>query len=101
MQPIEFKGRKFDTYELKLHKNEIVISCYLRGSVSGGTGTECSHTITGKNIAKFLAKMELRNVTGLHKEVKNYTEKNWRKLHTSIMEYQTSSWSWSETNWND
>ena len=101
MQPIKFQGRKFDTYELRLRSDEVEISCYLKGSVAGGAGTECVHTITGTQVTKFLAAIEVKNITSLHREVKNYTEKNWRKLHTKIMDHQTSSWSWSETDWSD
>jgi hypothetical protein len=50
---INFQDGKFDSYSLTLEENLVKIDCYLLGSITGGTGTECGHTIEGPKIKRF------------------------------------------------
>ena len=52
-KPIQFQDGTFDSYSLTVDFNVIKIDCYLLGSPTGGTGTECSHTIQGEKSHRF------------------------------------------------
>lgn len=99
--PINFQDGKFDSYSLTLEDNLVKIDCYLLGSITGGTGTECGHTIEGPKIKNFLAAIGSNTITELREKVKNFDAAEWRKIHQEIQNFQTDSWSWSETNWDD
>ena len=98
---ISFQDGKFDSYSLTLEENLVKIDCYLLGSITGGTGTECGHTIEGPKIKDFLAAIGSDTITELREKVKNFDATEWRKIHQEIQNFQTDSWSWSETNWDD
>lgn len=75
--------------------------CYLLGSLAGGTGSECSHTISKKNITKFLKSLKIENLQELKAELSNYMVDDWRRLHHKVIDHQTDSFIWSETDWSD
>jgi hypothetical protein len=68
----------------------------LLGSITGGTGTECGHTISGAKVEQFLRAAGVDNFSGLERSQELNSE-GWREMHQKIMEYQTDSWSWSKT----
>ena len=100
-QPINFQDGKFDSYSLTLEEDLIKIDCYLLGSITGGTGTECGHTIKGIKIAEFLEAMGSATTTDLREKALHYQSTEWRNIHEVIQKFQTDTWSWSETNWDD
>jgi CO dehydrogenase/acetyl-CoA synthase gamma subunit (corrinoid Fe-S protein) len=59
------------TVELDMSK----IDCYLLGSPTGGTGTECSHTIKGEKIAEFLAATNIATCNELRKRAAKFSAK--------------------------
>ena len=99
--PINFQDGKFDSYSLTLEENVVKIDCYLLGSITGGTGTECGHTIEGPKIREFLTLIGSGTIKDLQEKVKIYKASEWQKIHQVIQSFQTDSWSWSETNWDD
>lgn len=99
--PINFQDGKFDSYSLTLEEDLIKIDCYLLGSITGGTGTECGHTIKGIKIAEFLEAMGSATTTDLREKALHYQSTEWRNIHEVIQKFQTDTWSWSETNWDD
>ena len=98
---IRFDDGKFDSYTLTLEKESLKLDCYLLGSITGGTGTECGHTISGEKMTQFLRAAGVEDLAGLEKKANQLDSEGWRELHQQVMEYQTDSWSWSETNWDD
>lgn len=100
-EPINFSGEDFSEYSVKVTDSAIQMDCYFRGSITGGTGTEGGHTIGSKNIGKFLVAMKIANLEDFKSIIANYQLQEWRDLHAKICEFQTDSWSWSETNWDD
>ncbi len=100
-QPINFQDGKFDSYSLTLEEDLVKIDCYLLGSITGGTGTECGRTIQGVKIAEFLEAMGSATTTDLREKALHYQSTEWRKIHEVIQKFQTDTWSWSETNWDD
>ena len=100
-QPINFQDGKFDSYSLTLEEDLVKIDCYLLGSITGGTGTECGHTIKGIKIAEFLEAMGSATTTDLREKALHYQSTEWRNIHEVIQKFQTDTWSWSETNWDD
>lgn len=99
--PINFQDGKFDSYSLTLEENLVKIDCYLLGSITGGTGTECGHTIQGPKIREFLTSIGSGTITELQEKVKSYKASEWQNIHELIQKFQTDSWSWSETNWDE
>ena len=99
--PINFQDGKFDSYSLTLEEDLVKIDCYLLGSITGGTGTECGHTIKGIKIAEFLEAMGSATTTDLREKALHYQSTEWRNIHEVIQKFQTDTWSWSETNWDD
>ena len=100
-KPIHFQDGTFDSYSLTADFNMIKIDCYLLGSPTGGTGTECSHTIKGKKIATFLESMKIKNSKELRLLAAKFTPEEWRDIHGNIQKFQTDVWVWNETNWDD
>ena len=100
-EPIDFQDGRFDSYSLMLEEDLVKVDCYLLGSVTGGTGTECVHTIEGERIAEFLEAMGSATTADLREKVLYYQSPEWRKIHAVIQEFQTGTWSWNETNWDD
>ncbi len=100
-EPINFQDGKFDSYSLTLEEDLVKIDCYLLGSITGGTGTECGHTIKGIKIAEFLEAMGSATTTDLREKALHYQSTEWRNIHEVIQKFQTDTWSWSETNWDD
>ena len=98
---IRFEDGKFDSYTLTLENETVKLDCYLLGSITGGTGTECGHTISGPKVEQFLRAAGVDTFSGLEKRAQELDSEGWREIHQKIMEYQTDSWSWSETNWDD
>ena len=98
---INFTGEDFSEYSVRIKDSEIQMDWYHRGSMTGGTGTEGGHTIGRKNISKFLDEMNVANLEEFKTIIANYKLQEWRDLHTKICEFQTDSWMWSETNWDD
>jgi hypothetical protein len=99
--PINFQDGKFDSYSLTLEEGLVKVDCYLLGSITGGTGTECGHTIQGIKIAEFLEAMGSPTIADLREKALHYQSTEWRKIHEVIQKFQTDTWSWSETNWDD
>ena len=90
-----------DSHTLKLSTDLIQMDCYLSGSITGGTGTECHHMISGKKIPEFLAAMEADSIDSRCDLVPTYKGKDWGKLHMQVHAHQTDVFVWSETNWDD
>ena len=100
-EPITFIDGTFDSYSLTADIKMIKIDCYLLGSPTGGTGTECSHTIKGKKVATFLEAMKIENTEALRVLAAKFTPEEWQNVHRKIQEFQTDEWVWNETNWDD
>ena len=97
-EPIKFTSQKFGSYTLTLENQTVQIDCYLKGSILGGYGTECVHKISGENVSNFLSAIEVSNFPELEAKARKLKSKGWQNLHVQIMDFQTESWSWSETN---
>jgi len=100
-ESLRFQDGHFDSYSLTIDADSIKIDCYLLGSITGGTGTECSHTIEGENISRFLESMKLNNAEELRSTSKSFQSEAWRNLHNKVIDHQTDSFVWSETDWSD
>jgi hypothetical protein len=61
---IRFDDGKFDSYTLTLEKETLKLDCYLAGSITGGTGTECGHTISGEKMTQFLRAAGVKDLAG-------------------------------------
>lgn len=99
--PINFQNGQFDSYSLTLEENLVKLDCYLLGSMTGGTGTECGHTIEGPKIKDLLIALDSDSIANLREQVRIYDATDWQKIHQLIQNFQTDSWSWSETRWDD
>lgn len=72
------------------------------GSLAGGTGTECDHIVGAAKWQEFFEAMEIHNIDELLSLVDTYKEvAQWSNLHSVMTKYQTGSFVWSETDWND
>ena len=100
-KPIHFQDGTFDSYSLTADFNMIKIDCYLLGSPTGGTGTECSHIINGERVRTFLEAMKVENSKELRLLAARFSPEEWRNTHNKIQEFQTDVWVWNETNWDD
>ena len=64
---IRFEDGKIDSYTLTLENETVKLDCYLLGSITGGTGTECGHTISGPKVEQFLRAAGVDDFSGLEK----------------------------------
>jgi hypothetical protein len=98
---INFRADDRSEYSFRIIDGTVKMDCYLMGSITGGTGTECFHTIGAVNISEFLEAMNTASLEELITAIGKYKQSEWRKLHTQVCEHQTDSFVWSETNWDD
>ena len=97
---IDFRGKDSSDYSLKIANGTITLDCYLIGSISGGKGTECAHTIGNQNIPAFLESLECSSLDELVSTLRKYELDEWNALHAMMPDFQTDSFVWSETNWD-
>ena len=98
---VDFTAKDRSSYSIRVIDGTIKMECYLMGSNTGGTGTECNHTIGSVKISEFLESMSFRSLEDLMTAVGTFKEKEWLNLHTQVCKHQTDSFVWSETNWDE
>ena len=98
---IRFDDGKFDSYTLTLGEGSLELVCYLLITLPAHPGTVCKHTISGEKITQFLQAAGVEDLAGFEKKANQLDSEGWRGLHHQVMEYQTDSWSRSETDWDD
>lgn len=96
-----FRDRNGDSYTLKLSEDQVKLDCYLMGSILGGTGTECVHTINGPKVLEFFAEARAKDSKDLDEKVAAYVAKDWRELHDLVSKHQTDVSVWEETDWDE
>lgn len=96
-----FQDKNGDSYTFTLDDGQVKLDCYLMGSILGGTGTECIHTVNGPKIKEFFVQLGVRDASDLDQRLPAYEAKDWQELHQVIMKYQTDSFVWEETDWSD
>ena len=101
-ESIDFRAKDRSSYSIRLIDGTVRMECYLMGSISGGTGTECNHTIGLEKISDFLEAMNSASLEELMTAICSYKEEEeWLNLHTQVCKNQTDSFVWTETNWDD
>ena len=98
---INFTADNRSEYSIRIIDESVKMECYLMGSITGGTGTECNHTIGRVNISEFLESMNSGSLEELMTTISKYKQVEWSNLHTQVCEHQTDSFVWNETNWDD
>ncbi len=99
---VNFTAEDRSDYSIRVIDGTVKMDCYLMGSITGGTGTECFHTIGLVKISDFLKAMNSASLEELMTAIGDYKrEEEWLNLHTKVCKNQTDSFVWSETNWDD
>jgi len=99
---IKFRADDRSSYSIRTIDDTVRMECYLMGSITGGAGTECNHTIGAVKISDFLESMESASLDELMRAIGKYKkEAEWVNLHTKVCKHQTDSFVWNETNWDD
>ena len=99
---IDFRAKDRSSYSIRLIDGTVKMDCYLMGSITGGAGTECNHTIGLVKISEFLEAMNSASLEDLMTAIGDYkSEEEWVNLHTKVCKNQTDSFVWNETNWDD
>jgi len=80
---------------------EVRMSCYLRGSLLGGFGTECDHVVNSRALPELAELMEAENILEVVNQLESATEEYWRQFHHAVMKVQSESFVWFETDWDD
>jgi hypothetical protein len=100
--PINFTADDRSEYSIRIIDETVKMECYLMGSITGGTGTECFHTIGLAKVSAFFESMESVSLDELMRAIGKYKEEaEWVNLHTKVCKHQTDSFVWNETNWDD
>ena len=98
---IRFSDGIIENYTLTINPELIKIECYTPGSPTGGTGTECSHSIAADISDFFDDESSQGSVVQLMAGAPHFDVDQWRDLHQLIADFSTENWVWNETNWND
>jgi len=99
---VNFTAEDRSEYSIRVIDGTVKMDCYLMGSITGGTGTECFHTIGLVKISEFLEAMNSTSLEELMTAIGKYKgQEEWLNLHTKACEHQTDSFVWSETNWDE
>jgi hypothetical protein len=99
--PINFTADDRSEYSIRIIDGTVKMECYLMGSITGGTGTECFHTIGLAKVSAFLESMNSASLEDLMTAIGRYKQSGWINLHSRVCEHQTDSFVWSETNWDE
>ena len=89
------------SYTLVIDDAELQLNCYLKGSLAGGTGTECFHTIDGTKMADYFTAIGVKDGFELSKQLETCGARELAAMHSTFMKYQTGSFVWVETDWSD
>ena len=100
------KSKKFgeagdSSYTLIISDTELKLDCYLMGSIAGGSGTECIHKIGESNIANYLAEVGVKESEELMTRFEGCDSMELAKMHTTFSKFDTDTFVWVETDWND
>ena len=103
--PISHVSANGDSYRVQV-KSQVVIakvsmSCYLRGSPTGGFGTECSHVVESEALRTLAQAMGVENISVVLGILESATHEYWRSFHQEVMKVQNESFVWFETDWDD
>ncbi len=98
---VSFTAENKDSYTFAVEDDSVQLDCYLIGSISGGDATECSHTVGISNVPNLLRINQTSNLVDLLEKLRFLDAEGWRDFHHKIMECQTDSFTWSETNWDE
>ena len=98
---INYHAEDSSNYSFKIVDGTVKLDCYRRGSISGGSGTECFHTIGNENISSFLESLSCSNLGELSLMLQAYQLDEWNAFHAKVLDFQTDSFTWTETNWDE
>jgi len=88
---ISYKAESGKEYRLKIDVESIQVERYSRSSVSGGSDTECGHTVAGKEaMLKVLDLLSVQSLDELETSAPNFDYQAWEKLHSIAQSNQTS-----------
>ena len=62
---IDFRAKDRSSYSIRIIDGTVRMECYLMGSITGGAGTECNHTIGVVKISEFLEAMNSASLEDL------------------------------------
>ena len=96
-----YKNPEFGDYTVTIDDSLVKIDCYTLGSLAGGTGTECAHTVGAAKRLDFFNAIGIRNSDELLSLLDIYEQKDWSNLHSIIIKFETDSYVWFETDWSD
>lgn len=99
-QVLKFQDGAFDSYELAVEENHVELNCYLAGSLAGGTGTECWHSIKGGDLRDFVREVGVLATLDLPAHVDGFAAEDWKRMHRIVQTHQTGCYTWSETDWD-
>lgn len=88
-------------YTLVVDETELQLNCYLKGSIAGGSGTECFHTINATKRQDYLAEVGVKDGVELSARFATCGSQELAQMHSEFMKFQTSSFVWVETDWSD
>jgi hypothetical protein len=78
-------------YTLTISEVDIQIERYSSGSLSGGSDTECGHTVAGiEGLRLLLTELSAESLADLFSRAVDYDDQEWKQLHSAIQERQTS-----------
>ena len=99
------KSQKFgelddSSYTLTIGDSELKLDCYLKGSIAGGSGTECIHTIDATKMAEYFAAIGVKNGEELMARLETYNGMELAQMHSAFSKFQTDVFVWVETDWS-
>ena len=103
--PISHTSTNGDSYRVEVTGAvafaKVSMSCYLRGSPTGGFGTECSHVVKWGALRELAEAMGVENLSVMLGLLDSATDEYWRSFHQAVMKVQNESFVWFETDWDD
>jgi hypothetical protein len=91
--PYILKHRSSDgkEYTLTISEVDIQIERYSSGSLSGGSDTECGHTVAGiEALEVLLTELSAASLADVFSRAVDYDDEDWKQLHSAIQGRQTS-----------
>ena len=84
---VNFTADNRSEYSIRIIDGSVKVECYLMGSITGGTGTECFHTVGLAKVPEFLEAMNSASLEELMTAIGKYKHGLFRSQFYSFSDY--------------
>jgi hypothetical protein len=101
MGQFSFKTTFGDEHNLEISASQILLSSYLVGSISGGTGTEKFSKVAGDDLIGLLKEMNFASTNQLVEFLSHASQEKLDTFADLVRNHEFVTVRWAETDWSE